>query len=123
MSINIYDEDKILLDELKFALPIGKKKHALSKNEIGSSWYDFSINLKKYKNKLVIFEILLSPDNKSFVLRKSNQEITKNKTDLDLNLFALSKPFYKKNAEKKFFCWLVNHLQIQNILKNFIIRI
>ena len=54
------------------------------------------INLKKYKNKLVIFEILLSLDNKSFVLRKSNQEITKNKTDLDLNLFALSKPFYKK---------------------------
>ena len=102
VSINIYDEDKILLDELKFALPIGKKKHALSKNEIGSSWYDFSINLKKYKNKLVIFEILLSLDNKSFVLRKSNQEITKNKTDLDLNLFALSKPFYKKkNAEKK----------------------
>ena len=102
VSINIYDEDKILLDELKFALPIGKKKHALSKNEIGSSWYDFSINLKKYKNKLVIFEILLSLDNKSFVFRKSNQEITKNKTDIDLNLFALSKPFYKKkNAEKK----------------------
>ena len=64
MSINIYDEDKILLDELKFALPIGKKNNALSKNEIGSSWYDFSINVKGDSNMMLLNIICL--DNKSF---------------------------------------------------------
>jgi hypothetical protein len=103
VNLKIYDSNKELLKKLKYSLPLGKKKHALSKNQVGSSWFDFSVSLSDYKNKKITTEIFIELIKKSFTFRECNQltSFSENTKIFKENIFSLSAPFYKKKEDTK----------------------
>lgn len=102
INLKIFEKDKIL-DNFNFSLPLGYKKHSVSVNDLGNTWYDFNLNLSKYIGKKIRIEKEINLKKKSLVLRKSNQIKDYSDTNIQLEnkIVAMSKPFYKSKKYKK----------------------
>ena len=86
-----------------FCYPIDTKKHSVSINKIGNSWFDIKIDLSDFKNQAVNFNVIVNFKKKSLVFRESNQikNFSDDKIFLNEKCIALSAPFYSRKSHQK----------------------
>jgi hypothetical protein len=121
IEIKIFCQN-VLKKKYFFCYPVDTKKHAVSINKIGNSWFDIKIDLSDFKNQVVNFNIIVNFKKKSLVFRESNQikNFSDDKIFLNEKCIALSAPFYsRKSHQKKILLLICESLTDPFYLQNF----